>query len=172
MATIEQRFKQIAYKKDCYRSSDSQNPQRPKSEDCLFLICEELKQEDFKEPFFKGVIFLGDGFKFLSYCGKEQSKNINKNALVIQKKLSKDNKIIYRVYLMENDSFNIRDLFSRLGAKKSIKENNYSLRASDYINGIKEQYEKNELIYIINQIKNILKDSLGFNTEIEEIYNY
>ena len=24
----------------------------------------------------------------------------------------------------------------------------------------------------INQIKNILKDSLGFNTEIEEIYNY
>jgi len=154
MATIEQRFKQIAYNPKKLYSYDL----KPKSENVVFLICEELKQDDFKEPFFKGVINLYNGFKFLSYCGKKQQKNLNKNALVIQKKLSKGDKIIYRVYLMDKEGFNIRELFSQFGAKKSIKENNYSLRASDYINGIKEQYDKKELIYIINQIQNKLID--------------
>ena len=80
------------------------------------------------------------------------AQNINKNALVIQKKLSKGDKVIYRVYLMDKDNFNIRDLFSEHGAEKSIKENNYSLNVNDYIKGIKEHYEKEELIYIINKI--------------------
>ena len=154
MATIEQRFKEIAYKKN--KAMERGNIS--KSEDILFLICEELKEEDFKEPFFKGVIFLGDGFKFLTYCGKNQQKNINKNALVIQKKLKKGDKVIYRVYLMDKDFFNIRNLFSCYGGQKSIKENNYSLLMSDYINGIKEQYDKKQLIFIINQIKNKLTD--------------
>ena len=150
MATIEQRFREIAYRKNKVMEMGNFS----KSEDVLFLICDKLEMEDFPDPFFnkKAVISLGDGFKFLTYCGKDQRKNINKNALVIQKKLSKGDKVIYRVYLMDKDNFNIRDLFSEHGAEKSIKENNYSLNVNDYIKGIKEHYEKEELIYIINKI--------------------
>jgi|TARA_Y100000034_G_scaffold114835_1_gene151344 hypothetical protein len=150
MATIEQRFKDLVYRKD--------NPLKKdivKSEDVTFFICEELTKEDFKKPFFK-AIFLGDGFKFPTYCGKEQNKNLNKNALVIDKKLSKDNKVIYRCYLMNKSDFNIRKLFLKYSKSPSIKENNYSLRVSDYIEKIKEEYTKEELIYIINKIINEL----------------
>ena len=68
MVTIERRFKEIAYKplKDTYPYDKSL---KPKSDNIIFFICEELKEEDFKEPFFNSsqVIFLSDGFKFL-YC--------------------------------------------------------------------------------------------------------
>lgn len=152
MATIKQRFKEIVYKKITPQNKDL----IPKNEEIVFFICEELKEEDFKKPFFNSLINLGDGFKFLSYCGKEQNKNINKNAIVIQKKLKKDNKVIYRVYLMDKDNFKIRDLFLKYSNAPTIAENNYSLRASDYIMKIKETYTKKEIIYIINKSLNDL----------------
>lgn len=108
MVTIEKRFKEIAYRKN----KPMEKGNTPKSNDILFLICDELKESDFKKPYFnKGFIWLGDGLKCLTYCGKEQKQNINKNALVVQKKLKKGDKVIYRVYLMEKDGFNIRELF-------------------------------------------------------------
>lgn len=153
MTDIYKRFKEIAYikPKNNYPYDKSL---KPKSEDIIFFISEELNEEDFKEPFFNKsqVMSLGDGFKFLTYCGKEANKNINKNALVITKKLKKDNKIIYRCYLMDKDNFNIRNLFSEYGGKKTIDKKTYSLNPLDYINSIKEEYDKKELIYIINQI--------------------
>jgi hypothetical protein len=53
---------------------------------------------------------------------------------------------------MEKEGFNIRELFIKHSPKLTIKENNYSLRVSDYIQHIKERYTKGELIYIINKV--------------------
>lgn len=152
MATISDRFKEIVYKN---KNKTYPFIREVKSQDVVFFICGELKEEDFKEPFFNSsqVLFLGDGFKFLSYCGKEQRKNSNKNALVITKKLSKDGLFIYRCYLMEKEWFNIRELFLKYSSSQTIgKHNNYSLNPRDYIGIIKEGYKKEELIYIINKI--------------------
>lgn len=151
MVNIETRFKEIAYKKE--KTPLNYKNKIPKSKDVVFFICDELKEDDFKTPFFnsKQIIVLGDGFKFLSYCGKYQNKNLNKNALVISKKLSKDNKIIYRCYLMEKEGFNIRELFLKHSKKPTIKENNYSLDIKDYMERIKESYTKEEIVFIINK---------------------
>lgn len=155
MATIETRLKQLAYKNEHFLFSHGER--EPKSDKVIFLICEELKEEDFKEPFFKGVINLSNGFKFLTYCGKDQKDKINKNALVIQKKLKKGDKVIYRVYLMDNKEFKIRDLFLKFSGYDTIGEHNgYNLSPNYYIGSIKEIYNKKELIYIINQIQNFL----------------
>ena len=96
-----------------------------------------------------------DGFKFLSYCGKDQRDNLNKNALVIQKKLSKDNKVLYRVCLMDKEKeFNIRDLFKESNLMATVGEHNgYNLYPHYYINKIMEEYTKEELIYAINKIQ-------------------
>lgn len=152
MVTISDRFKEIVYKK---RDINKPFTKEVKSQDVVFFICEELKEEDFKEPFFNSsqVIFLSDCFKFLSYCGKEQRENLNKNALVITKKLSKNGLFIYRCYLMEKEGFNIRELFLKYSSSQTIgKHNNYSLSPRDYIGVIKESYKKEELIYVINKI--------------------
>ena len=158
MATIEQRLKEIAYKKPLHRDRYKNISRIPKDERIIFLISEELKRDDFPEPFFnkKGVIKLGDGFKFLTYCGKNQKDNINKNALVIKKKLSKGGLFIYRVYLMNGDSFNLREMFS-YNSKDTIGEHNgWNLNPAHYIKEIKEHYPKKELIFIINKIINEL----------------
>lgn len=157
MAKIEQRFKEIAYKPKNLKQDDD----KPKNPDVLFFICEELSEGDFKEPFFNfsQIINLHNGFKFLSYCGKNQNKNINKNALVIMKKLSKDNKIIYRAYLMDKEGFNIRELFLKHAKPNFIGEHNgYNLSPSHYIDRIKEHYNKEEIVYIINKILNDLTE--------------
>lgn len=158
IVTIKQRLKQVAYKKKKLNGLFDGESSELKNEDVVFLICDELKEDDFKEPFFKGVVNLYNGFKFLSYCGKHQRGHLNKNALVIQKKLSKDNKVLYRVYLMDKDGFSIRDLFSEFGQSETIgKHNGYNLSPHNYMKGkIKEEYEKEELIYTINQIQNKL----------------
>lgn len=163
MATIEQRLKEIAYKKP--HPMDRFNGERniPKDENVIFLICDELKREDFKEPFFNKaqVIDLCDGFKFLTYCGNDQRKNINKNALVVQKKLSKKGLFIYRVYLMDRDGFNLRDMFSYSSCDTVGEHNGYNLSPSHYIKGIKERYNKKELVFSINQIvEELVKCSL------------
>lgn len=154
MATIEQRFKEIAYKKPHPMDRYSGISKTLKNEKIVFLICEELKREDFKEPFFNKsqVINLGNGFKFLTYCGKDQRKNISKNALVIQKKLSKKGRVIYRVYLMNEEGFNLRDMFSYTSSDTIGEHNGWNLSPSHYMKSIKEQYNKKELIFIINQI--------------------
>jgi hypothetical protein len=154
MATIEQRSKEIVYKKRSIQNKEL----IPKSEKVVFFICDELKKDDFKEPFFNktGVISGGSYFKFFSYCGINQAKNINKNALVIQKKLRKGDKIIYRAYLMDSKEIRLRDLFQEFSQARTIKENNYSLSVNDYIGTIKEEYTKKEIVYIINKIINKL----------------
>ncbi len=149
MVKIEQRLKEFTYdEKGNYKSND-----------VIFFICDELKTEDFKSPFFnsKQIINLSSGFKFLSYCGKEQNKNFNKNALVIEKKISKKDKIIYRAYLMNKENFNILDLFLEKGIKDTIGEHNgYNLDPKHYLNSIKGTYTKKEMIFIINQILEVL----------------
>ena len=162
MVRIEQRFNEIVYKKPI--RGIYPRVKNLKSEDVVFFICDELNKEDFKEPFFNPsqLIFLGDGFKFLSYCGKEQKENISKNALVVKKKLQKGNKVIYRCYLMDKEGFNIRELFLKHSPKLTIKENNYSLSPSDYMDKIKEQYNKKEIVFVINKIlKNLTEWSLN-----------
>jgi len=154
MATIEQRLKEIAYKKPHPMDRYNRISKTPKNEKMVFLISDKLEREDFKEPFFNKaqVINLGDGFKFLTYCGKDQRKNINKNALVIQKKLSKGGSVIYRVYLMDADGFNLRDMFSYSSSDTIGEHNGWNLSPSHYIKSLKEYYNKKELIFIINQI--------------------
>jgi len=149
MATIEQRFKELAYKP--FRPMHEKN--EPKNEKIVFLISDKLERGDFKEPFFNkaGVISLGDGFKFLTYCGENQRENINKNALVIQKKLSKKGLFIYRVYLMDEEGFNLREMFSYSSSDTVREHNGYNLSPSHYIKGLKEHYNKKELIFIINK---------------------
>jgi hypothetical protein len=158
MAKIEDRFLKIVYKKES--TPTLYKNKIPKSKEIIFFISEELKKEDFKEPFFNTsqVVFLGNGFKFLTYCGKEQTKNINKNALVIEKKIKKDNLVIYRCYLMDKERFNIRELFLKHSRKPTIKEMNYSLNIRDYIDQIKERYNKTEISFIINKILMDLTD--------------
>jgi len=150
MAGIKQRFKEIAYKNFQFM----QDKNTPKDENIVFLISDKLERGDFKEPFFNkaGVISLGDGFKFLTYCGKNQRDNINKNALVIQKKLSKGDKVIYRVYLMDKDGFKIRNLFNGIGLRKCIDKENYNLSPSYYMSSLEEEYNKEKLVFIINKI--------------------
>ena len=155
MASIDQRFKQLAYKPKKLRTDKDE----PKSEDIVLFICEELKEDDFKKPFFNGVINLYNGFKFLTYCGKDQNKHLNKNALVIEKKLSKGQEIIYKAYLMDKEGFNIRELFLKHMKPDTIGEHNgYNLSPSYYINRVKERYNKEEIIYIINKISNDLTE--------------
>ena len=152
MATIEQRLKKLAYKPKNIREPFKETP---KSEDVVFFICEELKPEDFPEPFFPNgqVINLHNGVKFLTYCGEDQAKNINKNAVVIQKKLSKGDKVIYRAYLMEKDGFNIRGLFLEHAPNDYPNEKNgYNLNPHFYVSRVKEHYSKKEIILLINKI--------------------
>ncbi len=150
MAGIRQRLKEISYR----NNKIMERGNFPKDENVIFLISDKLEREDFKEPSFNKaqVINLGDGFKFLTYCGKDQRDNINKNALVIQKKLSKDGLIIYRVYLMDKEGFNLRDMFSYCSTDTIGEHNGWNLSPNHYIKELKEHYDKRELIFIINQI--------------------
>lgn len=157
MATIEQRFKEIAYSpKLNYLGSGERIP---RSKDIVFMICRELHEDDFPKLFFNSRISLGEGFKFLTYCGKDQKKNLNKNALVIQKKLKKKGKVIYRVYLMDPEGFNIRELFLKYSGHDSIGEHNgFNLSPRYYLGSIREEYTKQKLVFTLNKIIGELVD--------------
>lgn len=146
-----------AFNRYNFKSIDSINKERilrqPKQVYFMYFGT-DFKKEDFKQPFFNDeqIIDLSKDIKILTYCGKNQSENINKNAIVLNR-LTKN---IYRVYLMDSD-LNLRDLF--IGHQKSDtigEHNGYNLDPRHYINQVKEEYSKEEIIYILNKISNFL----------------
>jgi len=108
----------------------------------------ELEFEDFKEPYFNPhqMIDLHGGIKILA----SNTTKVNRNAIVIEKPNAEGE---VRIYLMDKDKdVDIQEFFKK---EMSIAENNYSLLASDYVNGGKVQKvfdDKKIFIWFINQM--------------------
>lgn len=96
------------------------------------------------------VLDMHDGFKVFA-----NNKEVNRNAIVIEKPSAPGE--LSRIYLMQKDKdIDIREFFNR--RPLSIAENDYSLRMSDYIDGIKREEFDNpeEFVWYINQMANEL----------------
>jgi hypothetical protein len=146
--------KRNAFVKEINKIIGDFEPKRIDSESQIWIELKfPLSFVDFPPSGFnpKQMIDLHDGIKILA-----SNVSINRNAIVIEKP---NDEGLTRIYLMDRDKdIDIREFFKK---EMSIAENNYSLLASDYVNGGKVQKkfdDKKKFIWFINQmVCNLLK---------------
>ena len=123
----------------------------------VFISCPILCLSDFQEPFFK-VIDLNDNFKFLTYCGKDQRKNLNKNGVVVELKVKEGIQGLYRIYLMDKDKeIDLKQLFVTDEQKTIGEHNGYNLDPRNYVEQFNKNFlDKKPVIELLNKIINFL----------------
>jgi hypothetical protein len=117
-------------------------------------IGQELKVEDFPEPFFNKsqVIDLFNGIKILA-----NNHDTNKNAIVMEKISKTKQGFIYRVYIMDKSKgLDMRQLLVKYGFPNTIgSHNGYNLDPREYVDQPSKNYpDKKYFIYTINKLVN------------------